>query len=259
VAVFWNSIHNALSGFRTASERARLGKCSGAVGVFSHFPLELEERVCEFLGLKPSPISNQIIQREVFAAYFQSLALLATTLESLVVEIRHLSRTEVSEVAEGFKKGQKGSSAMPHKKNPIMSENVTGLARVVRGYSNSMLESVVNWHERDISHSSVERMIAPDATGLVAFMLVRTREIMEDLVVKEHSMARNLEFSRGAYKSQRAMLSLVESGMSREEAYKVVQASCFESQESGTKFLGDEDPEWYTRRVGKVLSRLFQH
>jgi adenylosuccinate lyase len=259
LTVLWNSIKNALKSFESAAERASLGKCSGAVGVFSHFPLELEERVCDSLGLSPSPISNQIIQREVFAAYFQALALLATTLEQLVTEIRHLSRTEVGEVSEGFKKGQKGSSAMPHKKNPIMSENVTGLARVVRGYSNSMMESVVSWHERDISHSSVERMVAPDATGIVAFMLIRTREIVEGLVVNRERMTQNLEMSRGAFRSQKALLHLIESGMSREEAYKRVQDSYF-GTDAGIVIEGLEDlsPDWYTRRVGEAMKRAFR-
>ncbi len=259
LTVLWNSVRNALKSFESAAERASLGKCSGAVGVFSHFPLELEERVCDSLSLIPSPVSNQIIQREVFAAYFQALALLATTLEQLVTEIRHLSRTEVGEVSEGFRKGQKGSSAMPHKKNPIMSENVTGLARVVRGYSNSMMESVVSWHERDISHSSVERMVAPDATGIVAFMLTRTKEIMEGLVVNKERMAQNLEMSRGAFRSQKAMLSLVESGMSREDAYKRVQESCFGSEAGvGVEGVEDLDPDWYTRRVGEAMKRAFR-
>ena len=261
MAVYWDSIKGAVENFREASEASSIGKLSGAVGVFSHFPMEVEELVCRELGLRPSPISTQIIQREVFARYFQALALLATSLENFAVEVRHLQRTEVGEVGEGFRAGQKGSSAMPHKKNPILSENITGLARVVRGYANSALDNVVLWHERDISHSSVERIIAPDATSLVAFMLKRATSIVENLVVNEEAMLRNIRITKGAFKAQRLMLSMVESGMTREEAYSLAQRRAFESfenpQSPSDSGLSPEDTEWYTRRVRKVLNRVF--
>ena len=263
MAVYWESIRGAVENFRGAADAASIGKLSGAVGVFSHFPVKVEEEVCEELGLKPCVISTQIIQREVFARYFQALALLATSLENFAVEIRHLQRTEVGEVGEGFKMGQKGSSAMPHKKNPILSENITGLARVVRGYANSALDNVVLWHERDISHSSVERIIAPDATNLVDFMLRRTTSIVENLVVNEEAMKKNIEITRGAFKAQRFMISLLESGMTREEAYVLAQKRAFDSlggnQGASDTSLSPEDTEWYTRRAEEVVLRVFSN
>lgn len=256
IAVHWNSIKNATEGFKEAAEKAALGKLSGAVGVYAHFPPEVEGKVCEKLGLTPSPISTQIIQRDVFARYFQSMALLATVLENFAVEIRHLHRTEVAEVQEGFRKGQKGSSAMPHKKNPILSENVTGLARMMRSYANSALENVVLWHERDISHSSVERIIGPDATNLMAFMLGRVNTIVENLQVNPHMMTRNLHATSGAFLSQKRMLSLVEKGHTREKAYELTQKEAFAINDKQND-VPEEQIKWYVRRVEGILDRLF--
>jgi len=256
MAVHWNSLNGAVESFREAAEKASLGKLSGAVGVYAHFPPEVEEKVCERLGLDPSPISTQIIQRDVFARYFQAMALLATVLENFAVEIRHLHRTEVAEVQEGFRKGQKGSSAMPHKKNPILSENVTGLARMMRSYANSALENVVLWHERDISHSSVERIIGPDATNLMAFMLGRVNTIVQNLQVNPQAMSRNLQATSGAFLSQKKMLKLVERGHTREEAYAISQKEAFSIND---KNLGvpEESLKWYVRRVKGTMDRLF--
>lgn len=256
MAVHWNSIKNAVEGFKEAAEKAALGKMSGAVGVYAHFPPEVEEKVCERLGLTPSPISTQIIQRDVFARYFQAMALLATVLENFAVEIRHLHRTEVAEVQEGFRKGQKGSSAMPHKKNPILSENVTGLARMMRSYANSALENVVLWHERDISHSSVERIIGPDATNLMAFMLGRVNTIVENLQVNPHMMTQNLHATSGAFLSQRRMLNLVEKGYTREEAYELTQKEAFAINDKQDE-VSEDQMKWYVRRVKGVLDKFF--
>src|SRR3970282_532669 len=210
-------------------ERAReiisYGKLSGAVGTFANIPPSIEEYVCKKLGLKPAPISTQIIQRDRHAEYFTTLAIIATSIEKIAVEIRHLQRTEVLEAEEPFTEGQKGSSAMPHKRNPVLSENLTGLARLVRGYAVSAMENIPLWHERDISHSSVERVIAPDATILVDFMLTRATGLVRDLVVYPENMAQNMEKLKGVVFSQKVLLKLVEKGKTREEAYAIVQRS----------------------------------
>jgi len=206
-----------------ALETISYGKISGAVGTFAHVPPEVEAYVCEKLGLKPDPISNQIVQRDRYAEYMASLAILGTTVEKIAIEIRHLQRTEVLEVEEYFSPGQKGSSAMPHKRNPILSENLCGLARLLRGYLVPALENVVLWHERDISHSSVERVIVPDATTVADFMLVRLEGLLKNLIVYSENMKRNFNLLRGLIFSQQVMLALTEKGMTREEAYKIVQ------------------------------------
>lgn len=206
-----------------ALETISYGKISGAVGTFAHVPPEVEAYVCEKLGLKPDPISNQIVQRDRYAEYVASLAILGGTVEKIATEIRHLQRTEVLEAEEYFSPGQKGSSAMPHKRNPILSENLCGLARLLRSYVIPALENMALWHERDISHSSVERVIIPDATTVADFMLVRLEGLLKNLLVYPQRMEKNFNLLRGLIFSQPLMLALVEKGMVREEAYKIVQ------------------------------------
>lgn len=206
-----------------ALETISYGKISGAVGTFAHVPPEVEAYVCEKLGLKPDPISNQIVQRDRYAEYIASLAILGGTVEKIATEIRHLQRTEVLEAEEYFSPGQKGSSAMPHKRNPILSENLCGLARLLRSYVVPALENMALWHERDISHSSVERVIVPDATTVADFMLVRLEGLLKNLLVYPEKMKKNFNLLRGLIFSQPLMLALVEKGMVREESYKIVQ------------------------------------
>jgi adenylosuccinate lyase len=215
-----------------------VGQCSGPVGNFSApgLSLEVEKKALARLGLTPAPVSNQIIQRDRHGQYFCALALLASSMEKLAVEIRHLARTEVGEIEEPFAKGQKGSSAMPHKKNPIGAENISGLARVVRGYALAALEDVALWHERDISHSSVERIIAPDATSLVDYMLARLKNLVAGLVVHPERMARNLALTGGLYNSQEILLLLCARGLPRAEAYEMVQGHALKAHQEGLDF-----------------------
>lgn len=236
-----------------------VGKISGAVGTFAHVPPSVEAHVCKNLGLKPAPISNQIIQRDRHAHYFAVLAGIASSIEKVAVEIRHLQRTEVFEAAEPFGKGQKGSSAMPHKRNPILCENITGLARIVRANALAAFEDIVLWHERDISHSSVERVIAPDSTILVDFMLARLAGILERLDVFPERMKENLDRSRGLYASQDVLLALTQAGMSREEAYKIVQSAAIEAWEKGENFatLISKDPQVMKCLQKEELDKLF--
>jgi adenylosuccinate lyase len=210
---------------RLAAARAEIatGKLSGAVGTFANIEPEVETAVLARLGLRAEPVATQVVARDRHAAFFLSLALLAATLERIAVEVRHLQRTEVGEVAEPFASGQKGSSAMPHKRNPILAENLCGLARLVRSYAGAALENVALWHERDISHSSVERVIAPDACILVDFMLHRTREIVDGLVVHPDAIRRNLELLGAAVFSEHLLLALVRRGVAREQAYRWIQ------------------------------------
>jgi adenylosuccinate lyase len=207
----------------SALETISVGKISGAVGTFAHLNPEVEVWTCERLGLKPDPISNQIVQRDRYAEYMASLAILASSIEKVATEIRHLQRTEVLEAEEPFTAGQKGSSAMPHKRNPILTENLCGLARTIRAYLLPALENVVLWHERDISHSSAERMIFPSATTLTDFALHRLNYVLKNLQVYPERMQKNLNLLRGLIFSQQVLLALVERGMTREEAYRVVQ------------------------------------
>ena len=200
-----------------------IGKISGAVGTYAHLPPQVERDVCKELNLRPESIATQVIQRDRHAEYFTTLALIASSIEKIAVEIRHLQRTEVSEMSESFAKGQKGSSSMPHKKNPILSENLTGLARLVRSYAAASLENIALWHERDISHSSVERVIAPDATSLVDFMLVRIADLLKNLYVNKEKMLENLNLTKGQIYSQKLLLSLIRKGWEREKAYELVQ------------------------------------
>ncbi len=209
--------------FTHALEQIRVGQISGPVGTYSNISPEIEEITCKRLGLKPARISTQIIARDYHAYFMQSLALIASVIEQFATEIRHLQRTEVLELEEGFSKGQKGSSAMPHKKNPVLSENLCGLARVVRANSFAAMENITLWHERDISHSSAERIIFPDSLTLVDFMLNRFNNIMENIVIHKDNMLKHTNEFGGIVYSQKVLLSLVSKGLTREEAYTIVQ------------------------------------
>jgi adenylosuccinate lyase len=213
-----------LARFDAAAEDMRVGKFSGAVGTFGHLKPEHEERICARLGLKPALVSTQVIQRDRHAAYIATLAIIGSTLDKIAVEIRHMQRTEVREAQEFFSEQQKGSSAMPHKKNPITSEQISGLARVLRGNAQAAFENIPLWHERDISHSSVERVIFPDSTILVDYLLAKTENLIDKLLVYPERMKRNLESTGGLIFSGQLLLDLAEAGMLREDAYRLVQS-----------------------------------
>jgi adenylosuccinate lyase len=213
-----------LARFDAAAEDMRVGKLSGAVGTFGHLKPEHEERICARLGLKPAPVATQVIQRDRHAAYISTLAIIGSTLDKMAVEIRHLQRTEVREAQEYFSEKQKGSSAMPHKKNPITSEQISGLARVLRGNAQAAFENIPLWHERDISHSSVERVIFPDSTILVDYLLAKTENLIDRLLVYPERMKKNLESTGGLIFSGQLLLDLAGAGMLREDAYRLVQA-----------------------------------
>lgn len=220
-----------------AKKTIATGKISGAVGTFSNIPPELEGKVCKRLGLEPEPVATQVIQRDRHAEFMTTLALIAAGVEKIAVEIRHLQRTEVLEAEEPFSAGQKGSSAMPHKRNPVGSENLSGLARLVRSNAIAAMEDIALWHERDISHSSVERIIIPDSTILVDYMVDRLTGILRDLHIYPQKMQENIDKSYGLYNSQRVMLALVEKGVSREDAYSLVQRNAMESWSKGVSFM----------------------
>ena len=222
--------------FEQTTEQIRVGQISGPVGTYSNISPEIEAITCKNLGLKPARISTQIIARDYHAHFMQTLALIATVIEQFATEIRHLQRTEVLELEEGFSKGQKGSSAMPHKKNPVLSENLCGLSRVVRSNSFAARENVTLWHERDISHSSAERIIFPDSLTLVDFMLNRFNNIMENIVVHKNNMLSHSEEFGGIVYSQKMLLSLVAKGLSREDAYKIVQKNALNAFENHGNF-----------------------
>ena len=222
---------------KEAQTAISIGKFSGAVGTFAYLTPEIEAKICQKLGLKPAPVSTQIIQRDRHAEYFSALAILAGSIEKIALEIRHLQRTEVLEVEEPFSSEQKGSSAMPHKKNPIGSENLTGLSRMIRAYAQAALENIALWHERDISHSSVERIIAPDSTILIDFMLNRLTTILKDLVVHEDRVHENLKKSYGLIHSQRVLLALVQKGVLRQKAYEWVQRNAMLAWKQRSPFL----------------------
>ena len=221
---------------KSAAETVAYGKISGAVGTFANIDPFVEEYVCQKLGLKPAPISTQTLQRDRHAQYMSTLALIATSLEKFAVEIRGLQKSETREVEESFGKGQKGSSAMPHKRNPVGSENISGLARLIRGHMLSAYENIPLWHERDISHSSVERVILPDATITVHYMLHRFANIVERLTVYPENMKRNMDRTFGLIYSQRVLLTLIDKGLKREEAYDLVQQKAMEAWEKQTSF-----------------------
>jgi adenylosuccinate lyase len=252
MAIWYEELGRAMDRVRRAKDAVAVGKLSGAVGTYSNIPPEVEAHVCTSLGLVPARVATQVVQRDRHAEYMSALALTASSIEKFAVEIRHLMRTEVGEVQEAFTKGQKGSSAMPHKKNPILSENLSGLARLIRGYCITAMENIPLWHERDISHSSVERVIFPDATIVLDFMLHRFASMVEGLLVDEERMKQNMELSGGTTFSQTLLLALVDADMTREEAYAIVQRNAHQAMESRRAFvdLVKEDPD-----VEKVLDR----
>jgi adenylosuccinate lyase len=258
-----------------ASEEMRVGKLSGAVGTFAHIPPEVERITCERLHLEPAPISTQVLQRDRHAHYLSVLALIGASLEKIAVEIRGLQKSEVREVEESFGIGQKGSSSMPHKRNPVGSENVTGCARLLRGYMVTAYENVALWHERDISHSSAERVIIPDATTILHYALDRFARIIENLVVYPENMLANMERTYGLYHSQRLLIKMIDAGMSRESAYDAVQPLAMQAWEEGRSFrqivsasdavtsrLSEEaiddafDPSYHLKNVDHIFDRV---
>ena len=232
MALWHQEMTRNLKRFKDVRQEIEVGKMSGAVGTFANIPPEVEEYVCEHLGLSAAAVSTQTLQRDRHAHYVAVLALIATSVEKFAVEIRHLQKTETREVEEAFAKGQKGSSAMPHKRNPIGSENVTGIARVIRGYVSTAYENVPLWHERDISHSSAERIMLPDVTIATNYMLNRFGRIIKNLSVFPENMKANIDKTFGLVYSQRVMLTLIDKGLSREEAYDLVQPKAMESWET---------------------------
>jgi adenylosuccinate lyase len=244
---------------RAAVEGASGGKLSGAVGTYATLPPDLEAEVLAALGLGAEPCSTQVVARDRHAALVGALALAASSLDRLATELRHLQRTEVREAEEAFTPGQKGSSAMPHKRNPITAERISGLARVVRGHATAALENVPLWHERDISHSSVERMILPDAFGLLDYLLVTSRRLVEGLVVRPERMRENLAASHGLVYSQAVLLGLVEHGLTREEAYEIVQSNAMRAWDEGValRTLLGADERIVGRLPDGALDRLF--
>ena len=244
LALWYDEIQRDATRFSAAAEGMRVGKISGAVGTFGHIGPQAEERICQRLGLRPAAIASQVISRDLHAHYISTLALVAATLEKIALEIRHLQRTEVREVEEPFAEGQKGSSAMPHKRNPVTCEQICGLARVVRGNVQPAFENIALWHERDISHSSVERIILPDTTTAVDYMLARTTWLIAGLRVSAERMKRNLDLTKGLVFSGQLLLDLSASGMLREEAYKLVQGYAMQAWEGDGDFRAaiENDP-----------------
>ena len=237
IANWYEEVKRNVNRLKRARQTIAYGQISGAVGTFACIDPDVEEYVCAKLGLKPAPVSSQVIQRDRHAEFFSALAIIAGTIDKIATEIRHMQRTEVLEAEEFFSKGQKGSSAMPHKRNPIISEQMSGLARVVRANAFAAMENIPLWHERDISHSSVERVIGPDSTILIHYMLRKMTKMMDGLVVYPDNMMRNLEKTGGLIYSQSVLLALVRKGITREEAYKLVQKNAMQSWEKGKDFL----------------------
>jgi adenylosuccinate lyase len=236
IANWYSETQRNIERFKAAAEDLRVGKFSGAVGTFAHLTPELEEKMCARLGLKAAAISSQVIQRDRHAHYLATLATIASTLDKVATEIRHLQRTEVREAEEYFSEKQKGSSAMPHKRNPVSSEQISGLARVVRANAQAGFENVALWHERDISHSSAERIIIPDSTTLADYLLNKTANLIETMFVYPERMLANLESTRGLVFSGQLLLDLVESGVSREDAYRLVQSHAMHAWRKGLDF-----------------------
>lgn len=235
-ALWYTEMKRNQTRFESAASGVEFGKLSGAVGTFANIPIEVEELTCKELGLNPAPVSTQTLQRDRHANYMAVLALIGSSLEKMAVEVRHLQRTELREAEEFFRKGQKGSSAMPHKRNPVSSENISGCSRVLRGYMMSAYENIPLWHERDISHSSVERIILPDATILLDYMLSRFAGVIEKLVVYPENMRENMDKTHGLVFSQRLLLMLIDKGLSREDAYDAVQPMAMKAWEEKTSF-----------------------
>ncbi len=250
-----------LARFDAAAEDMRVGKFSGAVGTFGHLRPEHEERICARLGLKAAPVATQVIQRDRHAAYISTLAIVASTLDKIAVEVRHLQRTEVREAQEYFSEKQKGSSAMPHKKNPITSEQISGLARVLRGNAQAAIENIALWHERDISHSSVERVIFPDSTILVDYLLAKTTDLIDRLLVYPERMKRNLESTGGLIFSGQLLLDLAEAGMLREDAYRLVQSHAMRSWKEDLVFQDEvaHDPAIVALLSPEKLAKTFDY
>jgi adenylosuccinate lyase len=276
LANWYSEVQRDIERFRAAAEQMRVGKISGAVGTLAHLEPEQEEKICERLGLKAAPISSQVIQRDRHAQYVATLAVIAGTLDKIATEIRHLQRTEVREAEEYFSEKQKGSSAMPHKRNPITCEQICGLARVIRANAQAALENIALWHERDISHSSVERIILPDSTILLDYMLAKTTHLIDTLLVYPERMLANLESTGGLVFSGQLLLDLAEAGMSREDAYRLVQGHAMRSWREGLSFrelvMGDKeirskiaarkleeafDLKRQLRNVDKIFARVF--
>ena len=276
LANWYSEVQRDIARFRAATEDLRVGKFSGAVGTFAHLSPELEEKICARLGLKAAAVSSQVIQRDRHAAYLATLAVIACTLDKIATEIRHLQRTEVREAEEYFSEKQKGSSAMPHKRNPVTCEQISGLARVVRSNAQAGFENVALWHERDISHSSVERIIIPDSTTLVDYLLQKTTNLMDTMFVYPERMKANLESTGGLVFSGQLLLDLVEHGVSREDAYRMVQAHAMRAWKEGLNFhdlvLKDKnitgrvprqriehafDLKRQLRNVDKIFARVF--
>ncbi|MGC8501676.1 adenylosuccinate lyase [Desulfurella sp.] len=276
IALWYEEMKRNLQRMEQARQTVSYGKISGSMGTFANVDLGLEERACEILGLKPDPISNQIIQRDRYAQYMTTLAIIAATIEKIALQIRHYQRTEVQEAEEYFHGGQKGSSSMPHKRNPVLSENLDGLARLVRSNALCALENVALWHERDISHSSNERIILPDSSIAIDFMLNRLNNILSNLVVYKEKMFENLNLTRGVIYSQRVMLKLIEKGLDKETAYKITQSLAFESWNNKVdyklllakneiigKYLSEQeltecfDYTYFLRNIDKIFNRVF--
>jgi len=276
LASFYDEMRRNLERLRLARERISYGKISGAVGTYAHVPPFVEEYVLGRLGLKAVPISSQVVPRDYYAELFTTLAILGSTIERMALEVRHLQRTEIGEVEEFFEVGQRGSSAMPHKRNPIASENLCGLSRLLRSYVVAALENIPLWHERDISHSSVERVIAPDATILVDYMLNRVKNLYKDLVVYPDNMSLNMEKTKGLYHSESILIALMRKGVDRGTAYSATQRiamSCFENKldfreevkkdEEIRRYLTSEEIDEalsegkYLRYVDTIFKRVF--
>jgi adenylosuccinate lyase len=251
LALWYDEAGRNVERLRAAAEELRVGKTSGAVGTYAHIGPEVEERICARLNLKPAPVASQVIARDRHANFVATLALVTALCEKIALEVRHLQRTEVREAEEYFSKGQKGSSAMPHKRNPVTSEQICGLARVVRANAHAALENVALWHERDISHSSVERVILPDSTIVTDYLLEKTTQLVDKLMVYPERMRRNLDMTRGLVFSGQVLLDLAAAGMLREQAYGIVQAHAMRAWETEGDFRKaiEDDPE--IRRVLK--------
>jgi adenylosuccinate lyase len=275
-ALWYEDMRRNLQRMKKAKETISVGKLSGAVGTFSNLPPAIEEKVCKKLGLKPEPVATQIVQRDRHAEYLVTLALIAASIEKIALEIRHLQRTEVLEAEEPFMAGQKGSSAMPHKRNPVGCENLSGLARLLRSNALAAIENVALWHERDISHSSVERVIIPDSSILVDYMLDRLKGILEGLQVYPKNMKKNMARSYGLYNSQRVMLALIDKGLGREDSYNIVQKIAMKSWKEEVDFkkllLKDKgvkkyltakeiqdifDLSYYLKNIDYIFKRVF--
>jgi len=259
LANWYSETERNIDRFEHAAEDMRVGKISGAVGTLAHLTPELEEKICSRLGLKTAAISSQVIQRDRHAFFVATLAVIASTLDKIAVEIRHLQRTEVREAEEYFSEKQKGSSAMPHKRNPITCEQISGLARVVRGNAQAAFEDVPLWHERDISHSSVERIILPDSTILIDYLLHKTTTLIDTLLIYPERMLQNLESTGGLIFSGQLLLDLAEAGMSREDAYRLVQKHAMAAWKNGTNFREAirNDSEIRSKLSGEQIERAF--